>query len=246
MKNIIFLLIGFVILSSNNVSWAQDTDLLNKKFKKYQKPERSKLPKIRQKMSLDIQMSPFVTEYFSSSEQTVVYKTLNNSDTISLSERTTSSNLFNLTISPRYNLYQDEKKAFGIKAAAGLSFSVVSNNNGQSAVGTLTYNLTGFAAFGLGGPYNRVAQNGFLIGAGLMGIRAPIALGDGNSWGINREFYEELSNSPKSGKQSWVLPVIDLNYYTRPGFANMIFSYGLNVGYWSESLYVRVGVGACF
>jgi hypothetical protein len=245
MKNSLksFIFLALLSIFSVHLGTAQDEALLNKKFKKWERNERSKMSQFRQKVSLDLQASAQLMEMFFSAENNVVFENTNG-DELSYLEKTNVTGFFSVAVSPRINFYEDGNKAFGLRTSMGVSFSIVQNkaNYMGDNVGHLTYSASGFFAYGLGGAYNNISPNGVLFGLGLMGIRAPLSKVDA----FEPDGYELKLGSESFQKTNWVLPMLNIDFYRKLGFSTRIFNYNLNFGYWRGAFYYKMALGLAF
>lgn len=227
-----------IVLSFGSNGHAQDEALLNKKFKNWERIEPTKSSAFSRIVSIDLQASIMLMEMFFSSKRDVTYISEIDGSDVNFSEQSSAVGLFGFAVAPRFNLYQDGKKAFGIRTAASLSLSVVEYSliNSGATVGHFTYGASAFCAFGLGGTYNNVNNRGVLIGLGVLNLRAPIKGIQGN--------FELAKDSPRPGM--WTLPYIHFDIYRRGKSFKRSSNINFNLGYWSSSLYYRIALGMAF
>jgi len=237
------LILTFMLLATN--IHAQDTDLLNKKFKNWERKERSKMPSIRKKLSFDVQFSAVAMEMFISSQREVFYRNNLSNEEFSVTERAFSFSMFNVTFAPRYNFYQDENKAFGLKTVVGVSISAYENSAPYSKAGFLgvNYGAFGYFARGLCGPYNNISNKGLLLGLGVTGIRTPLIIAEESNFFNSNEV---TANSIKPNKNNWLLPSISIDMYNKFGYSSKIINYNLTLGYWGGSTYYKMSLGLAF
>ena len=236
-KILFITILGFAYFQNVN---SQDTDLLDARFKKYAKPDRSKLSKHRQIFSWDWKFS-YATDFFGTLERE--YSFINNTtlDTFSRRDNVTAISLMSAGFEPRWNLRQYNKNALGIKLATHINFSMTQHTITE---GVLHGSQAAFVFFGRGyaGPYNDFSERGFAINLGVISVMAPI-FGYKESKDRFEEFYTPLPGSKSYARRLFFLPVMQLDLYNNNPLKNRPTVMSITAGYMSGTYLFRFNFG---
>jgi hypothetical protein len=243
MKMYRLLYTAFFVMSFVNITQAQDTDLLDARFKKYAKPDRSKFSKFRQVFSFDWKFS-YATEFYG--KRSREYSFVNNTtlDTFSLKSAMGASSVMGFGFEPRWNLYQYDKNSFGVKLATHVNLSIVEHNltdgglHGSQAVYF-------FYGRGYAGPYNDLSDRGFAINLGLISVVAPI-FGFKDRKESFLESYTPLPDSRSYLRRMVVLPVIQFDLYNNNPLKIRAGVMSITAGYLNGSYLFRFNFGLPF
>lgn len=244
MKTSRIAIIVVLLLTLGHVGNAQDTDLLDARFKKYFKPEKSKLSKNRQVFSWDWKFS-YGTEFFGKGRRDYFMLENSSSDTISWNSGINTVSLMSAGFEPRWNLRQHGKNAFGIKLATHFNFSVTDEH--PFAEGMLHASQAVFLFYGRGyaGPFNDFSPRGFAINVGFINVFAPIITFEAS----RKDFHELFSPLPGSRSVTntlYFLPAIQFDLYNNNPLKHRPGVMSITAGYLNGTFLFRYNFGLPF
>lgn len=242
MKKIITTIV--ISLSISSIVQAQDTDLLENRFKKYAKAEKSKLSKSRQMFSWDWKFS-FITDFFGTLPRTYEYMNNETGEIYTSTNQTTiPASMFGVGFEPRWNLFNRDQNAFGIKLATHANFSFVQHMLTEGVL----HGSQGFFLFygrNYGGPFNNISESGFAISAGMVSVFAPI-FGFSEKRDFFLENYTPLPGSRSYASQVYFLPAIQFDLYSNSPLRTKPMVTSITLGYSGRSYLIRFNFGLPF
>lgn len=238
-------LILFIVLIP--AIYAQDLESLNSKFEEYNTVETKDYSWIKRNVMLDMKYT-ILGELFSPKDMNIeLIKTSDyfENDTARFVDRNLLVNLIGLGLEPRVNLIKQENYTLGLKSSVYLNLSVYANfDNWYTSTGWLHFNTTAmiYYARGLSSTFNNTSENGFSISGGLMYLRAPLS----GQKAVYREGEYELTDvSDPFLKNSWLLPVLQFDYYLLTSEFK-VRNLSLSLGYTDQNTYFRFNYGFTF
>lgn len=233
MKTHVYIAVVFVLVAFTQQGKAQDKELLDARFKKYEKPDKSKFSKYRQIFSWDWKFS-YATEFTGKPARnySLIYKPFG--DTVTRNSSLTVASLASVGFEPRWNLRQRGKNAFGVKLATHVNWSFVEH---PITEGLLHGSQACYLFYGRGyaGPFNDFSARGFAISVGLISVFAPIFSFDGRRKDY-LDIYTPLPGSKSITNKMFILPVLQFDLYnnhplkSRPSVMSVALGY-LNGNY---------------
>ena len=219
----------------------QDTDLLDNRFKSYMKKELSKLSKSRQMFSWDWKFS-FITDFFGTLPRTYKYMDNETGEIYTSTNQTTvPASMFGVGFEPRWNLFNRDQNAFGIKLTTHANFSIVQH---MLTEGVLHGSQGVFLFYGrnYGGPFNNISESGFAVSAGMISVFAPI-FGFSESRNFFLENFTPLPGSKSYASQVYFLPAIQFDLYSNSPLRTKPMVTSITLGYSRRSYLIRFNFG---